>query len=73
MQYEKNVGKKVTKISPKLFKSGNKINTVKDVILHPILGIAAYQFEEDNSLVECRRCRVIEQMQIGDENAKPSQ
>ena len=64
-----NIGKKVTKTSPtgkngdrvpKPFKSTFKVNTVKDVIIHPILNIPAYTFEEDESYVECRRCVVIE-------------
>ena len=63
-----NIGKKVSKTSPvrtsgrltpKPFKSGSKFNTVKDVIMHPILNIPAYTFEEDESYVECRRCVVI--------------
>jgi hypothetical protein len=65
----KNIGEKVTKtafnrlkgnnILPKPFKSGNIINTVKDVIMHPTLNIPAYTFEEDSTYVECRRCDVI--------------
>ena len=65
----KNIGEKVTKtafnrqkgnkIMPKPFKSGNLINTVKDVIMHPTLNIPAYTFEEDSTYVECRRCDVI--------------
>lgn len=63
MNYEANIGKRVTKGSisrgnPNLkkFKSGLVINTVKAVINHPILNIPAYTFEEDDSYVECRRC-----------------
>jgi hypothetical protein len=65
----KNIGEKVTKtafnrqkgnnIMPKPFKSGNLINTVKGVIMHPTLNIPAYTFEEDSTYVECRRCDVI--------------
>jgi hypothetical protein len=58
--YEKNIGKKVTKATQP-FKSGFKINTVKSIIDHPILHIPAYTFEEDDSYVECRRCKVVEQ------------
>lgn len=69
-----NVGKKVAKSSkkslsyttarnrsfksPKPFKSGLKINTIKGVIEHPILHIPAYTFVEDDSYVECRRCKI---------------
>jgi len=64
--YMCNVGKKVTKVTssigsqPKPFKSGFKINTVKDVVVHPILLTPAYIFEEDVSYVECRKCYVVE-------------
>ena len=50
------IGKQVTKISPKPFKSGSKVNTVRGVIDHPVLHIPAFTFEEDDSHVECRRC-----------------
>jgi hypothetical protein len=50
---------KYTNLKP--FKSGNRINTVKGIILHPILHIPAYIFEEDDSYVECQRCRVFEE------------
>ncbi len=62
-----NIGKQVkkrsqkdNKLEPKPFKSGSKINTIKDIINHPILQIPAYLFEEDDSYVECRRCIIIE-------------
>ena len=61
--YVENIGKKVFKgnissgvANNKPFKSGEKFNTVKDVINHPKLNIPAYVFEEDDSYVECRRC-----------------
>jgi hypothetical protein len=51
------IGDKVVKgKSNKPFKSGNLINTVKGVINHSELNIPAYTFEEDNSMVECRKC-----------------
>jgi hypothetical protein len=55
-EFEMNIGKKVEKNSFKPFKSGSKINTVNGVVNHPILNIPAYTFEEDVSIVECRRC-----------------
>jgi hypothetical protein len=61
-----NIGKKVIKTSskvgkqPKPFKSTFLVNTVKDVIIHPILNIPAYTFEEDDSYVESRRCVLFE-------------
>lgn len=62
--YEINIGCKVSKVSknntePKPFKSGFKINSIKGVINHPILNIPAYTFNEDDSYVEVRRCKII--------------
>jgi hypothetical protein len=65
--YTLNIGKRVQKCTishrspynPNPFKSGQKINTVKGVIDHPILHIPAYTFVEDDSYVECRRCEVV--------------
>ena len=61
-----NINKKVVKCSitdqepnGKKFKSKLNENTVKDVIMHPILNVLAYTFEEDDSYVECRRCKLI--------------
>ena len=61
-----NIGNKVYKTSstvnsqPKCFKSGNRINTIKDVIWHPIIwGEPAYTFFEDDSYVSCRHCVVV--------------
>ena len=64
-----NIGNKVYKTSssktaqPKPFKSKNKVNTIKDVICHPILcGELAYTFEEDDSYVSCRHCVIVEKI-----------
>lgn len=66
--YENNIGEKVMKenikkgvkfLNRKKFKSKNLINTIKGVITHPILNIPAYTFEEDESYVECRRCKIL--------------
>lgn len=58
--YEQMIGQRVTKKRggrmPKPFKSKLTVNTVKDIINHPILNIPAFTFEEDDSFVECRRC-----------------
>lgn len=56
---EQMIGMRVKKTSPKPFKSGNKVNTVKGIVDHPepkLAGIKAFTFEEDDSVVECRRC-----------------
>lgn len=58
IDYATYIGEKVSK-DKKPFKSGSKINTVKDIINHPILNIPAFTFEEDDSYVECRRCILI--------------
>ena len=62
---EWNIGQKVIKhqigkgkLTKKTFKSGLYVNTVKGVVNHPILNIPAYTFEEDDSYVECRRCKL---------------
>lgn len=73
MNYKKNIGRRVRKgaISDgdpnnKKFKSGLLINTVKDVIDHPVLHIPAYTFEEDDSYVECRRCFLVDTHEVVD-------
>lgn len=54
---KKIIGKKVEKFpSNKPFKSGLKVNTVKNVITHEITGLPAFTFEEDDSYVEVRKC-----------------
>jgi len=64
-EHEINIGLKVFKHkSGKPFKSGLKVNTVKGVINHPILNIPAYTFEEDDSYVECRRCKILSEEEI---------
>lgn len=66
IDYSQWIGQKVyknkfkTKINkaPKPFKSGKKVNTVKDVIIHPQLGVPAFTFYEDDSYVACNICRL---------------
>lgn len=67
----RNVGRRVRKTSglktdgspkePKPFKSGRKVNTIKGVIEHPIVGGPAYTFEEDESYVATRSCTVLDE------------
>lgn len=52
------IGNKVSKISRKPFKSGEKINTVKGFIANPHTGKPSLLFEEDDSVVEERICCV---------------
>lgn len=63
LEYFFNIGKSVTK-KKKSFKSGSKINTVKNVIIHPILKIPAYTFEEDDSYVECSKCSLFTEFEV---------
>ena len=71
--YENNIGEKVAKqnikkgvkiFNRKKFKSESLINTIKGVTTHPELGIPAYTFEEDDSYVECRRCKILKPDEI---------
>jgi hypothetical protein len=60
------IGKRVVKTrennrTPKPFKSQRKINTVKDVIEHPILKTPAFTFVEDDSYVSCLVCKLYEE------------
>lgn len=48
--------KTTSKFSPKPFKSGLQVNTVKAVVPHGFTPHLAFSFEEDDSLVECWRC-----------------
>jgi len=67
--FRPNIGKKCHKTSrpvtsqPKNFKSGSKINTIKDVVIHPILWEPAYTFEEDDSYVACRTIEIVDEPQ----------
>jgi hypothetical protein len=54
------IGKQVSKISRKPFKSGEKINTIKSVTQNPQTGNLAFEFNEDESNVECWRCKLVE-------------
>ena len=72
--YEHNIGERVSKTclsekpkrpyKKKKFKSGLFMNTIKGVIIHPELGIPAYTFEEDDSYVECRRCKILNSVEV---------
>lgn len=50
------IGDKVVKKSSKNFKSGLRINTVSGFTTHPVLGSIALLFEEDDSIMDIRRC-----------------
>ena len=61
---KQNIGRQVVKISGKPFKSGNKINTVTDVIevevphKNATIKRAAYKFQEDESCVIAEMCKL---------------
>lgn len=48
------IGQQVKKISGKPFKSGQKLNTVSCMMIHPITGRQAFGFNDDETFVECR-------------------
>lgn len=60
IDYSIKPGDKVKKRSNKPFKSGVIINTVKGLVEHQQLKIPAFTFEEDDSIVEARRCIKVE-------------
>ena len=54
---EQMIGMRVKKPSGKPFKSGNKINTVKEIVDYPNReGVKAFSFYEDDSVVDCNNC-----------------
>jgi len=59
-EYKVNIGKLVRKVSHRPFKSALKVNTVMNVIPHPITDNPAYTFKEDDSCVQCISCEVVE-------------
>ncbi len=55
------INQQVIKESGKPFLSGNTINTIKGYIPHPyLINEQAYNFYEDDSYVETRRCIIVE-------------
>ncbi len=54
------LGKKVQKISGKPFKSGEKINTVDQVVWNPVTGKPAFSFLEDYSIVDYFQVELVE-------------
>lgn len=44
------------------FASGKKESVVTEVVRHPIFGCPAYKFEEDDSIVRCTVCEIIEKV-----------
>lgn len=53
-------GDKVKKRSNKPFKSGNKINTIESITINPKTDKIAYTFEEDDSVVDCWKCKKVD-------------
>jgi len=63
--YEAWIGKRVRKTSVKPFKSKSKVNTVKAVVAHPHdpKHRPAFLFEEDDTLMSCHNCVLVENPQ----------
>lgn len=53
------IGKKVYKKSCSPFKSGEKIATVKGFTINEYTNKISFTFEEDESSVECFRCKLL--------------
>jgi len=51
------VGDKIAKRSGKPFKSGRKVNTIKEFVVHPQTGQPGITFEEDDSIMVEAGCR----------------
>jgi len=66
LKYKAMVGMRVCKTSksnnkttPKPFKSGFRVNTIKAAdFLHPVSGNLCFTFVEDDSYVQCYQCRI---------------
>ena len=54
------IGLQVFKNSKKPFKSKNVYNTVKAITVNPYTKLAAFTFEEDESIVDCYICNIRE-------------
>lgn len=66
VNYHEMIGKRVWKrskfnknLSPKPFKSGRQINTVKEVVINPYTNNEAFSFIEDESVVDCKLCSLV--------------
>lgn len=59
-QYEEWIGKTVKKKSGKPFKSKQKEATVKAITVNPYNDDIAFSFFEDNSIVSCDICEILE-------------
>lgn len=53
------IGTQVVKRSNKPFKSSKKVNTVRGIVKNPQTNRFAFIFEEDDSNVECWKCKTV--------------
>ena len=65
MKAEEYIGKKCKKsrirgATPKPFKSGSSVNTIKGIIINPHTSKDAFIFEEDDSCVNCDTIIIID-------------
>lgn len=58
--YSEWIGKSVVKKSGKPFKSGNKVNTVIDVVVNPNTNRVAFVFSDDYSVVDAHICVLVD-------------
>lgn len=64
-ELEQMIGRKVCKLSDRPFKSGSKVNTIASVVKHAHIQAWSFTFKEDDSVVEARQCRVVENEPAG--------
>jgi len=58
--YKHMIGRRVNKPkSGKPFKSTLQVNTVKGITVNPNIGRIAFTFEEDDSIVNCETCELV--------------
>jgi len=56
--YQSFIGMKIVKKSKHPFKSGFKINTVKGLTINSYTQRLAFTFDEDESIVDCAKCKL---------------
>jgi len=54
------IGEIVYKTSGKPFKSGNKFNTVKGIVVNQNTQLYGFVFEEDESIVDCHQAEILD-------------
>ena len=57
--FEPWIGSRVMKHSQRPFKSTFQVNTVKGITTNPNTGLPAFTFYEDEMVVDCYRCKLL--------------